>query len=191
MEGAMPRIEITVPADLSGELDERLGSGASTLIAQAAFEEWAHWLLASSRPLSISELEIARVHTVYNDVLVDELPIASQLSARLQLPIARCRYIIQSLGYQYPSLMRTRVLKALKVAYQASTPHADVHAMDIPPECAETLDDMLSQIADSAQLAELRGKRHGNIIRYELTKGYYQRVGKAIDDALAAAKQGA
>src|ERR1700690_3516675 len=106
----MTSIVIDVPDDLATQLSNKLGPDAATPVALAAFLEWANWLLATSRPLSISEMEIARVHLLYRDILRGELPSASQLSARLQLPIARCRYIVQSLGYQYPSLMRSRLL---------------------------------------------------------------------------------
>jgi hypothetical protein len=186
----MPRIEIDVPATLATQLDKKLGAGASALVAQAAFLEWANWLLAASRPISLSELDVARVHTLYNDILREEMPTASQLSARLQLPIARCRYIIQSLGYQYPSLVRRRLLGALQKAYKAIAQNGDVHIMDVHPECGEMLEEMLGQIADSAGLADLRGKKHGGLIRYELTSGYYRHLGNAIDAALAAEKGG-
>ncbi len=183
----MARIVIDVPDDLATHLDNKLGHKAATPVAQAAFLEWANWLLATSRPLSISEMEIARVYILYRNILLDELPSASQLSARLQLPIARCRYIVQSLGYQYPSLMHARLLSVLQSAYKAITINGELYVMDVHPECDEVLVDLLSRIADSAHLADLRGKRHGNVTRYELTTGYYQRLGKAIDDELAAA----
>src|SRR6476659_4380801 len=101
----MVQLKIDVPADLADQLDKKLGSGASQAITQAAFVEWANWLLARSRPVSISEIESDRVLFVYENILKDELPAASRLSALLQLPIARSRYIVRSLTYQHPELL--------------------------------------------------------------------------------------
>jgi hypothetical protein len=188
MEANMPDPHISVPADLREALDKKLGRGASQAIAQAAFVEWASWLLASSRPVSISEIESERVHTLYSSILKDELPSASRLSALLQLPIARCRYIVQSLSYQYPQLFEQRRLAVLKQAFDSVTKQGDVYVMDIDPGCRDVLDATLGSIADSAGLAELRGRRHGGSVRYELTSGYYQRLGKELDDQIAALK---
>jgi hypothetical protein len=187
----MSVISIDVPEDLVGRIDQKLGRGASKTVARAAFVEWASWLLAESRPLSMSELEIERVHTLYRDIFTNELPTASDLSARLQLPIARCRYIIQSLGYQFPAFLQSRKLAVLQSAYQSIKPNGDLYVMDISPECAPVLDNLLSSLADAAGLAELRGKKRGNVVRYELTSGYYQRLGKAIEDEIDKLSSGA
>jgi hypothetical protein len=86
-------------------------------------------------------------------------------------------------------LLEPRRLLVLKQAFQSVAKQGDIYVMDIDPSCREALEDILISIADSAGLAELRGKKHGNSIRYELTSGYYQRLGKAIDDRLAAASK--
>ena len=182
----MPDLHISVPADLRDALDKKLGRGASQAIAHTAFVEWADWLLATSRPVSISAIELERVYALYSSVLKDELPSASHLSALLQLPIARCRYLVQSLSYQYPQLFEQRRLAVLKQALERVTKKGDIYIMDIDPDCREALDATLGDIADSAGLAELRGRRHGSSVRYELTSGYYQRLGKELDDRTAA-----
>ena len=186
----MADLKISVPADLREALDKKLGSGSAQGIAPAAFAEWASWLLATARPVSMSEMEIERVFTLYNEVLTEELPSASHLSGLLQLPIARCRYIVQAISYQHPQLMQQRRLAIVKKAFDAVTQHGDIYVMDVEPECRQAVDDILSEIADSSGLAELRGRRHGNLVRYELTPGYYQRLGKAIEGQLAALKGG-
>jgi len=188
MEANMPDLHVDVPADLRDALDKKLGRGASQALARAAFVEWANWLLAASRPVSISEIESERVHTLYSNILKDELPSASHLSALLQLPIARCRYIVQSLSYQYPQLFEQRRLAVLKQAFNDVTKQSEIYVMDIDPDCREVLDATLGDIADSAGLAELRGRRHGSSVRYELTSGYYQRLGKELDDRIVALK---
>ena len=186
----MPDLKISVPAELKDALDKKLGSGSSQAIARAAFIEWASWLLASSRPVSISELEIERVFALYNSVLSDELPSASHLSGLLQLPIARCRYIVQAISYQHPQLMQQRRIAIVKRAFDAVTQQGDIYVMDVEPDCRDAVDEILSSIADSAGLAELRGRRHGNSVRYELTPGYYQGLGKVIETQLAALEGG-
>jgi hypothetical protein len=186
----MPDLKISVPAELKDALDKKLGSGASQAIAQAALAEWASWLLASSRPVSMAEMEIERVFILYSTILKDELPSASHLSALLQLPIARCRYIVQAISYQHPQLMEQRRLSIVKKAFDAVIQQGDIYVMDVEPDCRDAVDDILGGIADSAGLAELRGRRHGNVVRYELTPGYYQRLGKVIETQLAALKGG-
>lgn len=185
----MAQICIDVPDETLRQLEKRLGREGAKEIANAAFTEWVDWVLARDRPLSISDMETARVIALYKNLFVDTLPSALDLSAKFQLPLARCRYILQSLRYLQPQMLAKRWLQATKDAYSKIEQVGDLHIMDVSQDCKETVDQLLRQVAATNEYAELRGKRRGGVIRYELTSGYFKGLLEVLNAAIEEANR--
>ncbi len=185
----MARIQFEEPDETLGRLQEVFGRDVSQQIGAAAFKEWAGWLLGRERPQTIPAVETQRAISLYTDIFCDDLPSAQHLGTVLRLPPARCRYIIQAMRYIDPDLLTKRWLRAVSEAYDRITEEDGRYMLDVEPDCREVVDQVLREIQDANNLAELdRPRRRGSRLRYELSQGYYERIQAALNAALEAVR---
>lgn len=156
----MPEIMIQIPDDVWAQLQRAdLPAEDVPLLAVSALREWAGWLSGASRTLSMSELETSRIFTLYNDILIDELPSVNELGRRFGLPMGRARYIVQSLNYRHGGFLRQRQLDAILEALD--------HARLMPDGATRIIvvDRASSGIIDRAFNELLAGQRIASIVK--------------------------
>ena len=170
----MTSIEIQVPQSVIDLLGEEWQESIGQL-AGAALTEWAAWLSSSRRPMSISELETERIHTIYQQVLLDSLPSANHLGRIFDLPMGRARYISQSLNYRYGRFIRKRqvrlLLQALEEAERSDSTGG--FTVTIPSAGRQLMEQTVkSLVAEQKLRSSVQGMETLDGIRYELGRGH-------------------
>ena len=176
----MPKITIDVPPDIWDSLS-RLGQPAERVpkLGLAALREWAQWLRGTSRPMSVSELEMDRLYTIYEQVLVDELPSVDTLAQVLDLPMGRARYLMQSLDYRHARFLHERQLRAVIRALRAAKWKGEKAGWvaEVDRSCQALVDRTLSDLHDSQRVTSLvTGAASRSGTRYTLGTNHYREL---------------
>jgi hypothetical protein len=173
----MPQITIQVPDDVWAQLQRAdLPVDAMPQMAVAALREWAGWLSGASRTLSMSELETSRIFTLYNNILIDEMPSVNELGRRFGLPMGRARYIVQSLNYRHGGFLRQRQLDALIEALDnaRSTPNGETRTIVVDRACAGIIDRAFNELLAGQRIASIvKGVTVVEGMRYDLGSNHY------------------
>lgn len=173
----MAAVTFDIPDEEYRQLADLLGEDGVHRLGKAAFAEWANWLLAKLRPRSVTDIETMRVMTLYSEVFTTQFPSAAHIGSVFQLPLGRCRYVIQALNYQYPNLIRKRTLEsALQLCNAARRVDADF-VVDVNVEHKALMDQILSKLYDGGEInSEVKGTRIANKVRYNMGEGHYNAV---------------
>jgi hypothetical protein len=173
----MPEVTIQIPDDVWAQLQRAdLPADAVPQVAVAALSEWAGWLSGVSRTLSMSELETARIFTVYNNILTDEMPSVNELGRRFGLPLGRARYIVQSLSYQHSGFLRQRQLDAILEAldHARSTSNGETRTLMVDRASAGILDRAFNELLAGQRIASIvKGVPVAEGMRYDLGSKHY------------------
>lgn len=176
----MPKITIEVPPDVWDSLS-RLGqpSERAPILAQAALREWAQWLRGTARPMSVSELEMDRLYTIYEQVLVDELPSVDSLARVLDLPMGRARYIMQSLAYRHGRFLNERRYRSVIRALQQGQWSKDKETVTVTVDrsCQVLMDRTMADLVASQRLkTSATGEPTSSGVRYKLGSNHHKEL---------------
>jgi hypothetical protein len=173
----MPEITIQVPDEVWAQLQRAdLPADAVPQVAVAALREWAGWLSGASRTLSMSELETSRIFTLYNDILIDEMPSVNELGRRFDLPMGRARYIVQSLNYRHGGFLRQRQLDTILEALDNAriTPNGETRTIVVDRTSAGIIDRAFNELLAGRRIASLvKGMPVAEGVRYDLGGNHY------------------
>lgn len=173
----MPRIEIEVSDTVWDRALRIVPEDRVPDTIGMAFEEWVSWSDGSFRPMSISELETERIFSIYDRLLVAEVPSADHLGELFGLPMGRARYIAQSLAYRHGNLIRERQARAILGALNEGrwSEAGDNCAVIIDRGCQTLMDRTISGLAVEEKLSSLvQGTSTVQGVRYDLGPGHHE-----------------
>jgi hypothetical protein len=184
----MPKIEIEIRKDIWDQLKNVVPEDAIPKLAAAALQEWAGWLGGTSRPTTITELEIARIFEIYDTALQDEFPSVDHLGQQFSMPMGRARYIVQSLEYRRGRFMQQRQIRAISHALEDGQWSQDRKncVITIDRSSQTFIDRIIGDLHANSKIGSIvKGTATLDGVRYELGDGHHKQLTAKFKELLA------
>lgn len=182
---------LEIPEELLQRIPEAIPEESVPELVVAAFAEWVAWLDGSFRPMSVSELEMRRVFSLYDRILVDEVPSAERLGELLDLPMGRARYVMQNLAYRHGGLLRRRRTRAILDALEGArwSEQRDNCVVTIDPGCQNLMDRTIRTLATQGELESIvSGESTLEGVRYEMGPNHHEALTNAFGEGTSRAQ---
>lgn len=179
----MPKIEMEISDDVWERVRRIVPEDRVQDLIGMAFEEWVSWSDGSFRPMSISELETQRIFSIYDRLLIENVPSADHLGELFGLPMGRARYIAQSLAYRHGNLVRERQARAILGALENGrwSGSGDNCVVVIDRSCQALMDRTINGLAAEENLGSIvQGTSTVQGVRYDLGPGHYETLTEAF-----------